>query len=67
MTWPFRRLPLKTLYRDIELSSESEEMLDEAMVRLDTDDPDVAVKAPLELFLKQSPTERVWLSSWTNP
>jgi hypothetical protein len=49
----FRRLPLKTLYRGIELSAESEEMLDEAMVRLDTDSPDMALKAALAVLLQQ--------------
>ena len=57
MTGPFRRrrLPFKVSYRGLELSGETEELLDEAMVRLDVDDPDEAVKAALRLFLKQNP------------
>jgi len=57
MNGPFhrRRLPLKVLYRGLELSGESEELLDEVMVRLNVDDPDEAVKAALQLFLKQKP------------
>jgi hypothetical protein len=55
MTEPFRRrrLPFKVSYRGLELSGETEELLDEAMVRLDIDDPDEAVKAALPVFLKQ--------------
>lgn len=49
----FRRLPLKLMYRGLELSSESEQLLDEAMVRLDVDDPDEAVKTALRAFLEQ--------------
>lgn len=54
MSGPFRRrLPLKVSYRGLELSAESEELLDEAMVRLDLNDPDEAVKAGLRLLLQQ--------------
>jgi hypothetical protein len=55
MTKPFRRrrLPFKVSYRGLELSGETEELLDEAMVRLDVNDPDEAVKAALRAFLKQ--------------
>jgi hypothetical protein len=56
---PFRRrrLPLKVSYRGLELSAESEELLDEAMVRLDLNDPDEAVKAGLRLLLQQLSSE----------
>ena len=51
---PFRRrLPLKVSYRGLELSAENEELLDEAMVRLDLNDPDEAVKAGLRLLPQQ--------------
>lgn len=52
MTGRFRRLPLKLMYRGLELSAESEQLLDEAMVRLDVDDPDEAVKKALQVFLQ---------------
>ena len=57
MSGPFRRcrLPFKVSCRGLELSAESEELLDEAMVRLDLDDPDEAVKAALQAFLEQHP------------
>jgi hypothetical protein len=77
---PFRRrrLPLKVSYRGLELSAESEELLDEAMVRLDLNDPDEAVKASLRLLLQQPlsdnpPTRKSKLTVWkesrgqTNP
>ena len=51
-----RRLPLKALYRGVELSGESEVLLDEVMVRLNVDDPDEALKAALQAFLKQTPS-----------
>ena len=51
-----RRLPLKALYRGVELSGESEVLLDEVMVRLNVDDPDEALKAALQAFLKQPPS-----------
>jgi hypothetical protein len=47
-----RRLPFKVSYRGLELSGETEELLDEAMVRLNVDDPDEAVKTALRVFLK---------------
>lgn len=57
----FRRrgLPFKVSYRGLELSAESEERLDETMVRLDLHDPDEAVKTALRLLLKQeSPADQ---------
>jgi hypothetical protein len=48
-------LPFNVSYRGLELSGETEELLDETMVRLDVDDPDEAVKTALRLFLKQNP------------
>jgi hypothetical protein len=51
--FPFRRLPLKVLYRGLELSEDVWDLLDEAMVRLDTDDPNDVLKAALALFLEQ--------------
>ena len=51
------RLPLKMLYRGLELSAASEELLEEAMVRLNVDDPDEAILAALQVFLKQEPAE----------
>jgi hypothetical protein len=47
-----RRLTFKVSYRGLELSGETEELLDEAMVRLNVDDPDEAVKTALRVFLK---------------
>ncbi|MBI4909821.1 MAG: type II toxin-antitoxin system ParD family antitoxin [Acidobacteria bacterium] len=47
----FRRLPFKVLYRGLDVSRESLTMLDEIMVRLDTDDEDVALRAALERYL----------------
>ncbi len=41
------------LYRGLELSAESEELLEEAMVRLNVDDPDEAIQAALQVFLRQ--------------
>jgi len=57
MTGPFRRLPSKLMYRGLELSFESEQLLDEAMVRLHVDDPDEAVKTALRVFLQQQPPQ----------
>ncbi len=54
MTGPFR-LPSKLMYRGLELSFESEQLLDEAMIRLNVDDPDEAVKTALRVFLEQAP------------
>ncbi len=53
MKKPLSRLPLKTLYRGLELSAESEELLNQAMNRLNVDDPDEAIKAALQVFLRQ--------------
>jgi hypothetical protein len=55
MTGPLRRrrLPLKVSYRGLELSGETEDLLEEAMARLDSDNPDEAVKAALRVFLKR--------------
>lgn len=55
MIGPFRRLPSKLMYGGLELSFESEQLLDEAMVRLNVDDPDEAVKTALRVFLEQVP------------
>lgn len=41
-------------YRSLDLSAESLEMLDEAMVRLSVDDPDEAVKTALRCFLERN-------------
>ena len=51
----FRRLPTKTLYRGVELSAETEQLLDEAMVRLDVNDPDEAINAALKAYLNLRP------------
>jgi len=56
LLWPFRRLPIKTLYRGVELSTESEELLDEAMMRLNVNDPDEAIKAALLAYLNRQPS-----------
>jgi hypothetical protein len=45
------RLPLKTLYRGLALSPETEALLEQAMTRLDEDDPDRALQAVLRAFL----------------
>ena len=44
----YRKLPLKIWYRPMDLSAETERMLDEAMVRLDVDKPDLAIHAALK-------------------
>lgn len=51
MTSPLKHLPIRTYYRDIELSPEGEALLLEAMNRLKAEDPDDAIRAALELFL----------------
>jgi len=51
----YRKLPLKIWYRPMDLSAETERMLDEAMVRLDVDEPDLAIHAALKRFLEDSP------------
>ena len=51
----YRRLPLKIWYRPMDLSAETERMLDEAMVRLDVDKPDLAIHAALKKFLEDNP------------
>jgi Ser/Thr protein kinase RdoA (MazF antagonist) len=51
----YRKLPLKIWYRPMNLSAETERMLDEAMVRLDVDQPDLAIHAALKKFLKDNP------------
>ena len=48
---PYRRLkPTKIWMHGLQLSAESERLLDEAMVRLDIHDPDAAIKTALEAF-----------------
>jgi Ser/Thr protein kinase RdoA (MazF antagonist) len=44
----YRKLPLKIWYRPMDLSAETERMLDEAMVRLDVDKPDLAIHTALK-------------------
>jgi hypothetical protein len=51
----FKKLPLKIWYRPIDLSAETERMLDEAMVRLNVDKPDLAIHAALKKFLGDNP------------
>ncbi len=51
----YRKLPLKIWYRPIDLSTETEWMLDEAMVRLDVNEPDLAIHAALKKFLEDAP------------
>ena len=51
----YRRLPLQIWYRPMDLSAETERMLDEAMVRLDVDKPDLAIHAALKKFLGDNP------------
>jgi hypothetical protein len=51
----YRKLPLKILYQPMDLSPETEQMLDEAMVRLDVDEPDLAIHAALKKFLQDYP------------
>jgi len=51
----YRKLPLKIWYRPMDLSAETERMLDEAMVRLDVDKPDLAIHAALKKFLEDNP------------
>jgi Ser/Thr protein kinase RdoA (MazF antagonist) len=51
----YRKLPLKIWYRPMDLSAETERMLDEAMVRLDVDKPDLAIHAALKKFLGDNP------------
>ena len=51
----YRKLPLKIWYRPMDLSAETERMLDEAMVRLDVDKPDLAIHAALKKFLEDHP------------
>jgi hypothetical protein len=53
MKKPLTQLPLRTYYRGIELSAESDNLLLEVMNRLQVDDPDEAIKAALQVFLKQ--------------
>jgi Ser/Thr protein kinase RdoA (MazF antagonist) len=48
----YRKLPLEIWYRPMDLSAETERMLDEAMVRLDVDKPDLAIHAALKKFLE---------------
>jgi len=50
-----RRLRFKVLSHGLELSAESENLLEEAMARLNVDDPDEAVQAALRLFLTHDP------------
>jgi hypothetical protein len=50
----YRKLPLKIWYRPMDLSPETERMLDEAMVRLDVDEPDLAIHAALRKFLEDN-------------
>lgn len=53
-----RRLPIKTLYRGLELSVESEILLEEAMVKVDASDPREALKTALRLFLEHASEEK---------
>lgn len=59
MTEPLRprRLPLKLLYRGLELSAETEVLLERVMIRLQVDDPEEAVNAALRLFLHDDQSE----------
>ncbi len=52
-----RRLPLKVLYRGLELSLESERLLEEAMEKMDSNHPDDVVQAALRRFLADPPVE----------
>jgi len=52
-----RRLPLKVLYRGLEISAESEALLEEAMERIDTDNPDEVLEAALGLVLENQPAK----------
>ncbi len=58
MTGPFRRLPSKLMYRGLELSIKSEKLLEEAMIRLNVNDPEEAVQTALRAFLEQAPPNR---------
>ena len=49
-----RRLPLKVSYRGLQLSAESEALLEKAMDRVDTDDPDEALRQALRHFLNET-------------
>jgi hypothetical protein len=44
----YRKLPLKIWNGPMDLSAETERMLDDAMVRLDVDKPDLAMHAALK-------------------
>jgi len=50
-----RRLPLKVLYRGLELSAESEQLLEEAMEKMDSDNADDTVQAALRYILAYPP------------
>lgn len=52
-----RCLPLKVLYRGLELSPESERLLEEAMERMDSNNPDDVVQAALRHLLVCPPEE----------
>jgi hypothetical protein len=62
----YRKLPLKIWYRPMDLSTETEQMLDEAMVRLDVDQPDLAIHAALKKFLENPPAAESGLLSYTS-
>jgi hypothetical protein len=51
----YKKLPLKIWYRPVDLSAETERMLDEAMVRLKVDKPDLAIHAALKKLLEDNP------------
>jgi hypothetical protein len=51
----YRKLPLNIWYRPMNLSAETERMLDEVMMRLDVDQPDLAIHAALKKFLEDNP------------
>jgi hypothetical protein len=52
MKLPLKHLPLRTYYRGIEISPESDTFLLETMNRLGTEVPDEAINAALKAFLK---------------
>ena len=57
MKEPRKWLPLRTYYRGIELSPESEALLLKTMNRLQVEDPDTAIKAALQAFWQQEERE----------
>jgi hypothetical protein len=57
MKEPLKGLPLRTYYRGIELSPDSEALLLKVMNHLQVEDPDTAIQAALEAFLQQEERE----------